>query len=32
MPDGNVWSGFGYVLSAVGLLGVTGLIIWRAAK
>lgn len=32
MPDGNVWSGFGYILSAIGLLGVTGLVMWRAAK
>ena len=32
MPDGNVWSGFGYILSAVGLLGVTALVVGRAAK
>ena len=32
MPDGNVWSGFGYVLSAVALLAVTGLVMWRATR
>jgi len=32
MPDGNIWSGFGYVISAVGLLGVTGIVMWRASK
>ena len=32
MPDGSIWSGFGYVVTAVGLLLVTGLIMWRAAK
>jgi len=32
MPDGAIWSGLGYVASAVALLAVTGLIMWRAAK
>lgn len=32
MPDGNIWSGFGYVIAAVGLVLVTGAIIWRASK
>ena len=32
MPDGQIWSGFGYILSALGLLAVTGLVVWRAAK
>ena len=32
MPDGNVWSGFGYVLSALALLGLTGLVMWRATR
>jgi hypothetical protein len=32
MPDGNIWSGFGYVISAIGLVGIAGLIIWRASK
>jgi hypothetical protein len=32
MPDGAIWSGFGYILSALGLLAVTGLVVWRAAK
>ena len=32
MPDGAIWSGFGYILSAIGLLAVTGLVAWRAAK
>jgi len=32
MPDGAIWSGFGYITSAVALLLVTGLVMWRAAK
>jgi hypothetical protein len=32
LPDGNIWSGFGYVLAAIGLFTVSGLIAWRAAK
>jgi hypothetical protein len=32
MPDGAIWSGFGYILSGIGLLAVTGLVVWRAAK
>jgi hypothetical protein len=32
MPDGQVWSGFGYMLGAVGLLIVTGLVMWRATR
>lgn len=32
MPDGAIWSGFGYVLSALALLAVTGLLVWRAAR
>ncbi len=32
MPDGSIWSGFGYIVTAVGLLLATGLIMWRAAK
>lgn len=32
LPDGRIWSGFGYVLAAIGLLGVAGIIGWRAAK
>ena len=32
LPDGNIWSGFGYVLAAIGLFIVSGLIAWRAAK
>ena len=32
MPDGAIWSGFGYIMSAVALLLVTGLVMWRAAK
>jgi hypothetical protein len=32
MPDGAIWSGFGYITAAVALLAVTGLIMWRAAK
>lgn len=32
LPDGRIWGGFGYVLAAIGLLGVAGIIGWRAAK
>lgn len=32
MPDGAIWSGFGYILSAVALLIVTGFVMWRATK
>jgi hypothetical protein len=32
MPDGVIWSGFGYVLSALALLAVIGLVMWRAAR
>ncbi len=32
MPDGAIWSGLGYITSAVALLALTGLIMWRAAK
>ncbi len=32
MPDGAIWSGLGYITSAVALFAVAGLIMWRAAK
>jgi hypothetical protein len=32
MPDGTIWSGFGYILSALALLAATGLVMWRAAR
>ena len=32
LPDGSIWSGFGYVLSALALLALTGLVMWRAAR
>lgn len=32
LPDGAIWSGFGYVLSAILLLGVAGAVMWRATK
>jgi hypothetical protein len=32
MPDGALWSGLGYIASAVGLLAVTGLVMWRATR
>ena len=32
MPDGSIWSGFGYILSAIALLMMTGLVMWRAAR
>jgi hypothetical protein len=32
LPDGHIWSGFGYVLAAAGLLVTTGIVAWRAFK
>ena len=32
MPDGNIWSGFGYIIASIGLLGLTGLAVWGASK
>ena len=32
MPDGTIWEGLGYVIGAIGLLMVTGLVRWRASK
>lgn len=32
MPDGNIWSGLGYVLGSIGLLALTGLVMWRATR
>lgn len=32
MPDGAIWSGFGYVLASLALLGTTALVMWRATR
>lgn len=32
MPDGRIWSGFGYILASLSLLAVTGLVMWRASR
>ena len=32
LPEGQIWSGLGYVLSSIGLLAVVGLVAWRATK
>lgn len=32
MPDGAIWSGFGYILTSLALLAVTGLVMWRATR
>ena len=32
LPDGAIWSGFGYVLAALAALAATGLVMWRAVK
>ncbi|MEX1208740.1 MAG: hypothetical protein WEE36_09120 [Acidimicrobiia bacterium] len=32
MPDGVIWSGLGYILASLGLLAVTGLVMWRATR
>lgn len=32
MPDGVIWSGVGYLAASLGLLAVTGLVMWRATR
>lgn len=32
MPDGAIWSGLGYMASALALLLLTGLVMWRATR
>ncbi len=32
MPDGAIWSGLGYIAAALGVVLITGLIMWRAVK
>jgi hypothetical protein len=32
MPDGVIWSGVGYLVAALGLLALTGLVMWRATR
>lgn len=32
MPDGSIWSGFGYILASLALLLLTGLVMWRATR
>jgi hypothetical protein len=32
LPDGRIWSGFGYILAAIGCVMTTGLVMWRATK
>jgi hypothetical protein len=32
LPEGQIWSGLGYILSSIGLLAVVGLVAWRATK
>jgi hypothetical protein len=32
LPTGTVWSGFGYLIAAVGLFIVTGIVVWRATR
>lgn len=32
LPDTKIWGGLGYILAALGLLGVAGIIGWRATK
>ena len=32
MPDGDIWSGLGYITSGLVLLIITGLVMWRAAR
>ena len=32
LPDGAIWSGFGYILSSIALLMVTGFVMWRGSR
>lgn len=32
LPDGAIWSGFGYILSSIALLLVTGIVMWRVSR
>ena len=32
MPEGEIWSGLGYIASGIAVLAVTGFVMWRAAK
>lgn len=32
MPDGVVWSGFGYLVASASLLAATALVMWRATR
>jgi hypothetical protein len=32
MPRGEIWSGFGYIISSIGLFGLTGAIMWGATR
>ncbi|MEE9297828.1 MAG: hypothetical protein V3V29_02175 [Acidimicrobiia bacterium] len=32
MPDGAIWSGLGYITAALGVVLITGLIMWRTVK
>lgn len=32
LPDGQIWSGFGYILASFGVLIAVGLVAWRAMK
>ncbi|MBM3695032.1 MAG: hypothetical protein FJW79_03745 [Actinobacteria bacterium] len=32
LPDGHIWSGFGYILASIGLFITAGLVGWRAFR
>ncbi len=32
LPDGSIWSGFGYILASLALLLTTGLLMWRVTR
>jgi hypothetical protein len=32
LPDGDLWSGLGYILASLGLFAVIGLVAWRASR
>jgi hypothetical protein len=32
LPDGPMWSGLGYLIASIALLGLTGLMMWRVTR
>ena len=32
LPDGAIWSGFGYLIASFALLVITGIVMWRVSR